>query len=335
MQVDEVIGALKAHEELYRDYNGWHEQALLIRGDPKPDTKLSRGEESYSQNNCGRGCGNSHGRGHGRGRGRSNGGHSSGTSTRQGKNGGHEGDLDKSTIKCFNCNNFGHYASECRSKHRDEETNLTLVQDDDPALLLSECTGGTRNMVLLNEEKGIPKLQTDEKASAESDMWYLDNGANNHMTGQPSMFKHLDESIHGRVKFGDGSMVQIKGKGSIIFQCKNGEQRLLPEVYFIPSLCSNIISLGQLSKDGSRAIMCGAFLWIYDRNGRLLIKVKRSPNRLYKVLLEIYEPICLTASMEDPAWLWHARLGHVSLQALKMMGDREMAHSVPKIDHPT
>ncbi|XP_020243636.1 uncharacterized protein LOC109821889 [Asparagus officinalis] len=332
MQVDEVIGALKAHEERYRDYDDWHEQALLIRGDPKPDAKSSRGKEFLSQNNRGHGRGYSRGRGHGRGRG--NGGRGSSTSTRRGTNGGHEGGRDKSMIKCFNCNNFGHYASECRSKHRDEETNLTRVLDEEPALLLSECAGGARNTVLLNEKNVIPKLQTDEKAPVGSDVWYLDNGASNHMTGQRSMFKHLDESIHGKVKFGDGSTVQIKGKGSILFLCKNGEQRLLREVYFIPSLCNNIISLGQLSKDGSRTVMCGSFLCIYDRNGRLLIKVKRSPNRLYKVLLETCEPVCLTASMEDPAWLWHARLGHVSFQALKMMGDRVMAHGIPKINHP-
>ena len=58
-------------------------------------------------------------------------------------------------------------------------------------------------------------------------MWYLDNGASNHMTGDPSKFRELNSGVTGRVKFGDGSAVQIEGKGSILFKCKNGDQWLL------------------------------------------------------------------------------------------------------------
>lgn len=69
-----------------------------------------------------------------------------------------------------------------------------------------------------------------------SNMWYLDNGASNHMTGQYSKFDKLDDNMTGQVRFGDCSMVQIKGKRSIILTCKNGESRTLNEVYYIPSL---------------------------------------------------------------------------------------------------
>lgn len=155
------------------------------------------------------------------------------------------------------------------------------------------------------------------------------------MTGQWSKFKDLDESIKGQVKLGDGSVVHIKGKGSILFQCKNGEQMQLHEVYYIPSLCNNIISLGQLSEDGNRVVLHGAFLWIHDKSGRLLMKVERSSNRLYKIMLETCKPACLMGSIAEPAWLWHARLGHVNFQTIKMMFEKEMAHGVPRIDLPT
>lgn len=55
------------------------------------------------------------------------------------------------------------------------------------------------------------------------DMWYLDNGASNHMTGDLQKFRIPDEAITGRVRFGDGSTVEIKGKGMILFQCKIGD----------------------------------------------------------------------------------------------------------------
>lgn len=120
---------------------------------------------------------------------------------------------------------------------------MNRVEDDEPALLLAEYSGTNEDLMLINEEKVVPKLKQNNE-QVESNLWYLDNGANNHMTGQRSEFKELDENVTGQVRFGDGSTVDIKGKGSVIFSCKNAEERTLDEVYFIPMLRNNIISLG-------------------------------------------------------------------------------------------
>lgn len=81
--------------------------------------------------------------------------------------------------------------------------------------------------------------------------------------------------------------------------------------------------------------MHGEFLWVYGINGDLLIKVKRSPNRLYKTLLEVVKPTCLLSKQSDQTWLWHKRLGHVNFQAMKFMGDKAMAVGLPSITPPT
>ena len=60
----------------------------------------------------------------------------------------------------------------------------------------------------------------------ETNMWYLDNGARNHMTGDRTKFKDLDEKLIGNEKFGDGSIVLIQSKGSIFFKSKYGDQSL-------------------------------------------------------------------------------------------------------------
>lgn len=101
-----------------------------------------------------------------------------------------------------------------------------------------------------------------------SNVWYFDNGAINHMSGRRSKFKDLNEQVTGQVKFGDGSMMNIKGRGSLLFRCKNGEEKELKNVYFIPSMCNNIISIGQLSEKGNNDVFNGDFVWIYDNQGR-------------------------------------------------------------------
>ena len=49
----------------------------------------------------------------------------------------------------------------------------------------------------------MPELHLTGGGEQTGDMWYLDNGASNHMTGDPTKFRKLDGGITGRVKFGD------------------------------------------------------------------------------------------------------------------------------------
>ena len=79
-------------------------------------------------------------------------------------------------------------------------------------------------------------------------MWYLDTGMSNHMTGNRVTFVELDTGVVGTIKFGDNSGVEIQGRGTVVFQCKNGKHKALTDVYHIPKLRSNIVSIGQLDE---------------------------------------------------------------------------------------
>ena len=110
-------------------------------------------------------------------------------------------------MRCFNCQTYGHFAAECRKPRKEKdmqkEVNLSQIQKDEPALLIAEVGKAETNAMLLKEETVIPKLKKNIEREKESQVWYLDNGANNHMTGQHGKFKELDESVTGQVKFGD------------------------------------------------------------------------------------------------------------------------------------
>jgi len=80
--------------------------------------------------------------------------------------------------------------------------------------------------------------------SEQEQRWYLDSSASNHMTGSKEAFFELDYDVTGTVKFADGSRVTIRGRGIIIFRCHNSKHRALTDVYYIPQLCSSIISIG-------------------------------------------------------------------------------------------
>lgn len=90
-----------------------------------------------------------------------------------------------------------------------------------------------------------------------------------------------------------------------------------------------------VTEDGCKVLLFRDFLWMYDRNGQLLMKVQRSSNRLYKILLHSTAPVCLAVSLDEAAWLWHARLGYLNFQAMKQMVAKNMVRGVPNITHPT
>jgi hypothetical protein len=56
----------------------------------------------------------------------------------------------------------------------------------------------------------------------------------------------LDKSVGGTVRFGDGLLVEIEGIRSVMLQTKNQGHKVLTEVYYIPKLKCNIISIGEL-----------------------------------------------------------------------------------------
>lgn len=317
MTMEEAVGSLKAHEERVKGKTESKESRLLLTEEEwakreKTEGKLLLTREEWLKRN-----------------------NKEGSSTYRNK----VGRVDKSNVKCYNCNIYGHFVAECRKPKKNRETrqeaHMAQVDDDEPTLLLAKCVKEDGMVMLTDENKAIHSIMTqNNKKVACTNMWYLDNGASNHMTGFREKFTDLDETVTGVVHFGDGSTVKIEGKGIVTMLCKNGEKRCQFDVYYIPSLCNNIISLGQMSEDGNKVVLKGDLLWIYDEKERPLMKVKRSSNRLYKLIIETVEKMCLLAKVDETSKLWHVRLGHVNYQAMHMMIREQMVIGMPKISQP-
>ena len=171
--------------------------------------------------------------------------------------------------------------------------------------LTTACACG---YVFLNEERAVttPTLA----GGKQSEGWFLDTGATNHMTGSVYAFAELDRSITGKVRFADGYVVEIHGRGTVVFADKGGDHRPFMDVYFIPALKSSVVSVGQLDEGWFDIGIRRGVLTVRDQQKRLLIEVTRLANRLYKLFFRSVHPVCLAVGHVSDAWRWHARLGH-------------------------
>lgn len=182
-------------------------------------------------------------------------------------------------------------------------------------------------VVYINENNCIPdKYETNSDAK---DIWYFDNRASNHMTGDQRYFSSLDKTITWKVRFGDDSRIDIKGKGTIYFVDMNGEPMKMTDVYFIPDLRSNIISLGQATESGCEIRLKGEHLSMHDQPSKLLFKAHRSKNILDKVSMGIIDTYELHLSKISEWNRWHARLGHVNTTTMKTMIQKGLVNRIP------
>ena len=76
------------------------------------------------------------------------------------------------------------------------------------------------DLFLLEEKAQVNLAQVGD---AKDGVWVLDSGATSHMTGERAMFADIDTSIVGTVRFGDGSVVNICGQGTVLFVGRTGE----------------------------------------------------------------------------------------------------------------
>jgi hypothetical protein len=119
---------------------------------------------------------------------------------------------------------------------------------------------------------------------------------------------------------------------TVVFKCRNGEERSFARVYYIPRLMANIINVGQLDESGYDIHIKQGVMSVREPGGQLLASIEcLSKNRLYVLNINLALVECLAAHGEEEAQRWHARLGHVHMEALRKMAREELVHGLHTI----
>ena len=117
--------------------------------------------------------------------------------------------LQERNLEGFKCHNHGHKENNCRLMEISEKPKFNKERKK----LWKEKTSKEECLIAL-------------KAQDEEDLWYVDSGCSKHMIGNKDKFLNLKKQ-KGKVTFGDNSLGNILGKGTVNF-IKDKGKNVLP-----------------------------------------------------------------------------------------------------------
>eukprot|EP00253_Pinus_taeda_P014515 PITA_14515 len=142
--------------------------------------------------------------------------------------------VEKSKVRCFNCHEMGHYA-----------TNFSLKKSKKGSL------EGSEGEALTSQFEMDFTLIACMVSSMMGYGWLLDNGASFHMTGDKILFSTLEEKdLKIRIELGDDERYSVSGVGTVSFQREHGAIITLTEVKYVPGLKKNLVSITMLEEKG-------------------------------------------------------------------------------------
>jgi gag-polypeptide of LTR copia-type len=199
LNVHDLMGFLEMHEQSLSRHNDHSFESAF---QSKVNVKESE-NHSMTKRDTSRGGFNG-------GRGRSNFGRGGGRSDNQRgdikiynfcKKSGHTENFyrNKRKAQCYHCKKYGHMEKFCRLKNK-KQTNYTDEQRDDESEKRND--GSTF----------YARQSTVEK---KDDVWYVDNGCSNHMTGDESIFCKLDTTATTQITMDNGAVVILQQQQSL------------------------------------------------------------------------------------------------------------------------
>ena len=140
------------------------------------------------------------------------------------------------------------------------------------------------------------------------------------------------------------------GKGRVNILTKKGEKKYISDVYFVPSLKHNLMSIGQLMQKGYNVFFKNDVCTILDRppSKQLITKVQMTNNRMFplKIISDfqkegaeaqlsmnsqedgrkeaVVTQVNFQAEVKDKKWLGHLRLGHLNFRGLNLLHRKDM-----------
>jgi hypothetical protein len=143
------------------------------------------------------------------------------------------------------------------------------------------------------------------------------------MIGNKEWMHDFDENFKESVKLGNDSKMAVVGKGNVKLSIA-GSVYVITDVYYIPGLSSNLLSVGQLQQRNLTLIFKNDICQIIHDERGLILTSQISANRMYMIFAPVILPKYLQVSKVDTTALWHHRYAHLHINGLKTLSKKQM-----------
>ncbi|CAJ2634874.1 unnamed protein product [Trifolium pratense] len=207
----------------------------------------------------------------------------------------------------------------------EQRMQFTQEKDEEKALQISAGRGGGRGR---GGNSVRESLQVKVYDDSHMEIWFLDSGCSNHMVGRKDWLFNFDDNFRETVKVGDNSKMSVMGKGNLKLQI-GGITQVITEVYYLPGLKNNLLSIGQLQQKNLTIIFSNDICKVYHESKGLIMSTQMSANRMYKIHASVLTLMCMQVTKMNETQLWHLRYGHLNYKGLSVLTKKEMVKGLP------
>ncbi|KAK8936281.1 hypothetical protein KSP39_PZI013961 [Platanthera zijinensis] len=242
-----------------------------------------------------------------------------------------QGDFKRTPSACNLCKKPGHVAGDCylKCKRCRRPTHI----DKDCWFKEKEEKRGVEEA---NYHETIEKLFMThyEEKEQPHELWFLDSGCSNHMSPFKHIFSNMNIGSKSQVLLGDGKSLVIEGTGSVAIKTRTGETRLIDNVHYIPTLSQNLLSIGQLIKNGYDIHFEDNCCHIYNHSTKQCIaSVNMTANRMFPLRMQSTVHHALISSIDSSRW--HQRLAHLNYRDIQLMQQNGLVLGLPEFQIET
>ena len=197
------------------------------------------------------------------------------------------------TRECWVCGKEGHFKADCPERKKAKSAANMTIEEEHPMILTSS----------LHDTKNE---------------WVLDSGCTFHITPDKGVLFDLEEIDGGKVLMGNDTHSEVKGIGKLGIKNQDGTIVTLTEVRYMPTMGRNLISYGQLEKNGCNYVG-EDFKVTFYKQGKKVFSGEYHDGLYFLDGIVLAGESSVARAEVNKTNRWHSRLGHMSLKNLNIL----------------